>query len=164
MNNKTISLIAILCLSLTFAAKCPKYSCGDSKEGNCAHSTFNVAGDYQEVVLETTCKNDEKCYLEKDNVSVIGKQFDYFYKQTANSDLSCGNITELFKKKTAFPGEKCGEGKECLANVNSKCEKNLCTGKKEGDACQLNAECFKGNYCNLVTLKYSPQIDYGMDC
>ena len=171
---KALSIVIIIVLaSMTsaedLAPNCPRYTCGSSSNMDCAHSTFNTTGNYQQVVLENNCKTSEFCI---NGWKEGAGQFSRFQSRTSNMTMSCAPYEFRYSGmlfETSFPGETCKADTDCNSQNGfvSKCDNGKCTGKKQDEVCAGTHECLVGLYCKMETEtqgKCAPQAKLDEAC
>ena len=109
---------------------------------------------YKETTLEP-----KECLYKQSPLSILLHKCNKNSKCIIDKEIKEGicNKNEKEYDKLSYPGGKCEKDSDCLSDI---CTNNICEGKKSGEDCIDNSECYFGlsclnNFCKVPKPKFT---------
>ena len=104
---------------------------------------------YKETTLEP-----KECLYKQSPLSILLHKCNKNSKCIIDKEIKEGicNKNEKEYDKLSYPGGKCEKDSDCLSDI---CTNNICEGKKSGEDCIDNSECYFKQKCLLLMKRKS---------
>jgi hypothetical protein len=140
--TKRLSILTILAAILIEAVysavktTCPKMSCSDKLDANCAVIKADNQTNSTNMGEFKTCTNSTQyCPVAYTQLSTAD----------AAMNITCKNV-DIAPTTSRYPGEACDDNNKCKSGGN--CTSSKCPGIAKSGNCTSDSECIKGNFCN----------------